>query len=230
MLQALARTRTACTLINPARTAAFARAQGIRAKTGPVDARGLASLGESQQPQPSPTLREDQEGLKALERHRQWLEGELQAARNRWDSARFSPWTPQPVLDSLDRTIDQLTQEIESVKKAINQQLEQHPVWSRQMQLLTPIPGVGRRTARLLLSEMPLVDRCASAKNWVAYCGLAPDPRQSGRSSHSRLSRTGTARMGPDSICRPSRPCAGIRRYGSWVNVSRNGRNWAGCV
>ena len=195
LLTALTDTRVLCTLINPARTAAYARVQGIRAKTDPVDARVLASLGESQQPQPSPPPQEDQEGLKALERHLQWLEGELQAARNRLEAARFSPWTPQPVLESLERTIDQLTQEIESVKEAINQQLEHHPGWSRQMELLTTIPGVGRRTASLLLSEMPPVERCASAKNWVAYCGLAPEPRQSGKSSRSRLSRTGTARM-----------------------------------
>ena len=155
----------------------------------------LASLGESQQPQPTPPPQEDQEGLKALERHLQGLEGELQAARNRLEAARFSPWTPQPVLDSLERTIDRLTQEIESVKEAVNQQPEHHPGWSRQMQLLTSIPGAGRRSATLLLSEMPPVERCASAKNRVAYCGLAPEPRQSGKSSRSRLSIAGTARM-----------------------------------
>ena len=126
LLAALGDTPTLCTLINPARTAAFARAQGIRAKTDPVDARVLASLGESQQPQPTPPPQADQEGLKALERHLQWLEGELQAARNRLDTAQFSPWTPQAVLDSLERTIDRLTPEIESVREAINRQLEHH--------------------------------------------------------------------------------------------------------
>ena len=155
----------------------------------------LASLGESQQPQPTPAPQADQEGLKALERHLRWLEGELQAARNRLDTAQFSPWTPQAVLDSLERTIDRLTREIESVREAINRQLEHHSGWSRQMQLLTSIPGVGRRTASLLLSEMPPVERCASAKSWVAYCGLAPETRHSGKSWYSRLSRTGTARM-----------------------------------
>ena len=195
LLAALGDTPALCTLINPARTAAFARAQGIRAKTGPVDARVLASLGESQQPQPTPAPQADQEGLKALERHLRWLEGELQAARNRWDTAQFSPWTPQAVLDSLERTIDRLTREIESVREAINRQLEHHSGWSRQMQLLTSIPGAGRRTASLLLSEMPPVERYASAKSWVACCGLAPEPRHSGKSWYSRLSRTGTARM-----------------------------------
>ena len=99
------------------------------------------------------------------------------------------------MLDSLDRTMDQLNQEIDATKEAINQQLEFHPHWRKQLELLTSIPGIGRRTASLLLSEMPPVDRCASAKSWVAFCGLAPEPRQSGKGSYSRLSRMGSARV-----------------------------------
>ena len=195
LVDALAGMRVAYTLINPAQTSAFARAQGKRAKTDPVDAQVLASFGESQQPEASPPPQEAQERLKALERHLEWLERELGAARNRQDSAQFSPWTPQPVLDSLERTMEQLNQEIEATKEAINQQLESHHPWKKQLELLTSIPGIGRRTASLLLSEMPPVERCASAKSWVAFCGLAPEPRQSGKGSYSRLSRMGSARV-----------------------------------
>ena len=195
LVQTLAAAQVSYTLVNPAQSAAFARAQGKRAKTDPVDARVLAAFGESQQPQASRPPQEAQEGLKALERHRDWLERELRATKNRQDSAQRSPWTPQPVLDSLERTIDQLTQEIEAVKAAIQEQLALPAHWSRQVELLTSIPGVGQRTASLLLSEMPPVGHCASAKSWVAYCGLAPEPRQSGKVAYSRLSRSGTARV-----------------------------------
>ena len=195
LVQTLAGYQVNYTLINPAQTAAFARAQGKRAKTDPVDAQVLASFGESQQPDASPPPQERQEQLKALERHLEWLERELRATRNRQDSSQFSPWTPQPVLDSLERTMDQLNQEIEATKKAIDQQLELHHHWREQLELLTSIPGIGRRTASLLLSEMPPVSQCASAKSWVAFCGLAPEPRQSGKGSYSRLSRVGTPRV-----------------------------------
>ena len=59
-------------MINPAQTAAFATVQGKRAKTDRVDARVLASLGESQQPEPTPPPQEEQEGLKAMRRHVDW--------------------------------------------------------------------------------------------------------------------------------------------------------------
>ena len=183
------------TLINPAHTAAFARVQGKRAKTDRVDARVLASLGESQQPEPSPPPEEEQEGLKALRRHVEWLGKELQAARNRLDTASFSPWTPQEVLDSLERTIQQLEEEIKLVRAAMTSQQEQNQEWIRQMELLTTIPGVGEQTAILLLTELPPVTRCASAGAWAAFCGLNPEPRQSGKGYYSRLSRVGSARV-----------------------------------
>lgn len=195
LVWALAAQGLAYTLINPAQTAAFARVQGKRAKTDRVDARVLASLGESQQPKSTPPPEEDQEGLKAMRRHLEWLGKELQAARNRQEAAAFPPWTPKEVLDSLERTIHQLEEEIKLVREAMATAQEQNQDWMRQMDLLTSIPGVGQQTATLLLSEMPPVARCSSAKTWAAFCGLNPEPRQSGKSTYSRLSRKGSPRV-----------------------------------
>jgi transposase len=183
------------TLVNPAHTAAYARLQGKRAKTDRVDAQLLASLGESQHPEPSQPPQEAQEGLKALGRHLDWLEGELRAARNRLETVRFSPWTPKEVVDSLERTIQRLEEEACQVREAMQARQQEHQEWQAQMELLTSIPGVGEQTARLVLSELPPVASCPSARNWVAFCGLNPEPRQSGRSHYSRLSRVGTARV-----------------------------------
>ena len=199
MIAALSQAGVSYTRVNPARTAAFARAPGKGAKTGPVDARLPASLpavrGESRQPEPSPPPQGEQGSLKALGRRLDWPERELRAARNRWEAARFSPWHPQPVLDSLERATGQLTQEIEEVQGAAGRQLRQSAHWRQQAELLASIPGAGERTAALLLSEMPPVERCASAKNWAAFCGPAPEPRQPGKGSYSRLSRMGRARV-----------------------------------
>ncbi len=195
LVRALTVRELAYTLINPAQTAAFARVQGKRAKTDRVDARVLASLGESQQPKPSPPPEEDQEKLKALRRHLEWLEKELQAAHNRLDTASFSPWTPPEVLDSLERTIRQLEEEIKLVREAMASRQERDQEWSRQMELLTTVPGVGERTATLLLTELPPVSRCSSAGTWAAFCGLNPEPRQSGKGYYSRLSRVGAPRV-----------------------------------
>jgi transposase len=195
LVVALAAQKVPYTLINPAHTAAFARVQGKRAKTDRVDARLLASLGESQQPEPTPPPQGDQEGLRATRRHLEWLDQELQRIHNRLEAARFSPWTPQAVLQSLERTIQQLEEEARQVREALECQQQAHPEWTVQLKLLTSIPGVGKKTALLLLSELPPVTSCSSARSWVAFCGLNPEPRDSGKAHHSRLSRIGTARV-----------------------------------
>lgn len=195
LVQALEACRLDYTLVNPAQTAAFARVQGKRAKTDRVDAALLAALGESQQPEPSPRFNQGQAERKALGRHLEWLEKELRGARNRRDTASFSPWTPQAVLDSLERTIKQLEQEIAGLREAQCLQLAGDPEGTAQLALLTSIPGVGEQTARVLLTEMPPVEQCWGAGSWVAFCGLSPEPRQSGKGNYSRLSRRGTARV-----------------------------------
>jgi len=195
LVKALASKGVPYTLINPSHTAAFSRLQGRRAKTDRVDAHLLASLGESLHPKPSPPLEEEQEKLKVLSRHVEWLEKEMQGASNRLETARFSPWTPQAVLDSLERTIQQLEEEAKKVREEMAAHQQEQPEWNAQVKLLTSIPGIGERTAVLLLSEMPQVANCSNAKSWVAFCGLNPEPRESGKAHYSRLSRVGTARV-----------------------------------
>ena len=182
-------------LINPSQSAAYARVQLRRAKTDKVDAQMLAALGKSQELKSSLPPEESQEQLKSLERHLGWLEKEIRATLNRQEAANFSPWTPQAVKDSLDRTIKQLEEESKQVKGVIKEHYQQHEKLAFQVELLTSIPGVGERTALMLLSELPPVQECSSSKSWVAFCGLNPEPRESGKSSYSRLCRTGNSRV-----------------------------------
>jgi transposase len=185
----------AFTLINPSRSAAWTRIQGRRAKTDRQDALLLAQMGHSQQLPPSLPPDEQQEAMRSLSRHLDWLESEAQATRNRLEAARFAPWTPDAVLDSLERTLGQLEQEAKQVEQAIADHCKGHQNLSDQIKLLTSIPGVGERTATMILSELPSVQECPSAKSWVAFCGLNPEPRQSGNSAYSRLGRAGNARV-----------------------------------
>lgn len=183
------------TLVNPKSSAAYGHVLNTRAKTDKVDARLLAKLGQTHQLAPSSPINHSQEQLKALKRHLGWLEREAQAARNRLSAALRSPWTPKAVTKSLKQAIKQLEQHVLKAQHAIDDHLKEHPDLDSQVALLTSIPGVGRKTAVLVLSEMPAVANCTSSKSWVAFSGLNPEPRQSGKSSSSRLSRIGAARV-----------------------------------
>ena len=195
VVQALIAQGIRYTLINPARTAMFARMQGRRAKADRVDARLLAEMGEQQRPEATQAGPQDQEELKAMRRHRQWLEQQATAAGNRLKTAQRSPLTPQAVLDSLERARKEMVEEAERIQRAIDEYVTDNQFMKASVDLLTTIPGVGQRTAVMLLSEMPPVERCPNAKTWVAFCGLNPEPRVSGNQSWSRLSRMGSARV-----------------------------------
>jgi len=183
------------TVINPCRTKAYATLEGKRAKTDRVDAQLLASLGESQELRPSHHPDRRQEKLKSLRRHREWLEQEMRSARNRLDTARCSPWTDEHVIESLERTIGRLEKEVDVVEGKLDEAIEGEEISSMSVALLETIPGVARRTAIMILTELPEAWRCQSSRQWVAFCGLSPEQHQSGGSSWSKLSRAGSARI-----------------------------------
>jgi transposase len=195
LVEALRAAGIPSTLVNPARAAAFAVAQGRRNKTDAVDARVLQQFGQQQRPEPAAPLEPEQEGLKALRRHQEWLEGEVRAAKNRLEAAEASPWTPAGLLQSLRRAIAEREAEVERVETEERRYVDEHPKLRFQVGLLLSIPSVGWKSALVVLSECPPVERCRSAKSWVGYCGLHPARRQSGKKATGGLSRQGPAHV-----------------------------------
>lgn len=195
LVDKLGRSGLPFTLVNPARTAAFAAAQGKRAKTDRGDAQLLAAYGESQQPGATPPPDQEQERVKALRRHLAWLEQEARSARNRLEAARRSPWTLPEMLESLERTAKALEEEAAHVARLLEAHVETRPQWQQEIALLTTVPGIGVKTAVLLVTELPAQARCSNAKAWVAFCGVNPEPRESGSSRYSRLSRRGLPQL-----------------------------------
>jgi transposase len=195
LVQHLVRSRLLFTLVNPARTAGYAKVRGSRAKTDPADARLLARYGERETPAPSPEPDKGQERLRSLRRHYDWLQREIGSARNRLEAARHSPWTPASVRRSLERVLRDLEQEAERVATELQAIVAHHERWRWGIHLLMTVPGVGWHTALLLLAELPPVHRCTHGKQWVAACGVDPQPYESGTTRRAHLSRMGSPRI-----------------------------------
>lgn len=183
----------AYTVINPRRTASFAQGEGSRAKTDKADARALARMGAEKQLPPTVSLDAEREELKYLRRQVEWLQAQLQAARNRRDTLKRSPFVPDPVVANLDGVIRDLEQGVQAMEEAIKAWLKQHPHLQAEVRLVATVKGIGWRTAVLIVGEFPGVQHCQDAKDWVAYAGLHPEIRQSGKSWASVLSRMGPA-------------------------------------
>ena len=194
--QAMVRAGCQVVVANPARVKYFARSEGIRTKTDPVDARVLACYGRK-----NPRLRRWQPEapeycqLKALLTRRDALERDLQRERNRYEKATINvpaPW----LLESFQRTEDFLRSEIAQLTQQIEQHLANHPVLQHDRQLLQSIPGVGPVVAVMMVALLQHGARFDSAPQAAAYLGLTPIEVHSGSSVHqpAHLSKIGPAR------------------------------------
>ena len=87
----------------------------------------------------------------------------------------------------------------EDEKHTLEEKLERETkkVNHHDLTLLQSIPGIGVRTACLLLAELEDMKRFASARKLVAFAGLTPTRFESGSSimRRSRISRLGSAHV-----------------------------------
>lgn len=105
--------------------------------------------------------------------------------RNRFDTAAEKT---KPSITRMSKTFEQ---EIDHLRKSIKEHIDRNPDLKSQEQLLETIPGIGQRTAQLLLAEIEFA-RYDSARAVAAYAGVTPKKKQSGTS----LNRTNLSKMG----------------------------------
>lgn len=173
-------------VVNPARIAAFAKSELSRAKTDKADAKLIARYALAMRPPawtpPPPEILELQTLLRRLENLLEMQRME----QNREDTAA-------PVAaKSIQTVLATLEQEIKTVREAIRRHIDNHPNLKHRAELLESIPGVGQATAAWLLLLLSEHRGFVGAKQAVAFAGLAPRLRQSGKwVGQTRLSKTG---------------------------------------
>jgi transposase len=164
----------AVSVVQASRVREFARAAGILAKTDGIDAGVLCAFGKAMQPEVTAPKEAQQERVREMESHRRHLSHLLVAQQNR--SAQLTDAS----LRALNkRLIRQIQKQIESIDLLIKKMIEQSAELSAKAQKLTAIIGVGRRTATLLLAQMPELGEL-NRREAAALAGLAPFNRDSG--------------------------------------------------
>ena len=176
-------------VVNPFSIKGYASSKMQRNKTDQADARLLADFCLTQNPSlwvpPAPEII----ALQALTRSIEVLEEMLQMEKNRWAVA---PLQAQPSIQRISQT---LGQEIADLKTQCKEHIDQNPDLKAQNELLQTIPGIGEKTAHLLLSEIEF-SRYDSARQIAAYAGVTPKKRESGTSlKQTNLSKLGNGRI-----------------------------------
>lgn len=175
VVAALAAARLPVVVLNPAQVRHYGQAIGQRAKTDPIDARLIALFMAAVRPEPRPLADAQSTELAGLMARRRQLVMMLAAERMRRQQA-----APGLARVSIARSITFLEDEIRSLDLETDKTVRGTPVWRDKEDLLASVPGVGKTTARTLLSELPELGTL-SPRQIAALAGLAPFTRQSGK-------------------------------------------------
>ena len=172
-------------VVNPRQAHHFAKAQLRRAKTDALDARDLARFAATLCPAPwtppPPVYHEVRQRLVA----RDGLSTMRTQARNQRHALLQWPVVVAAVRQHLDELSADLDRRIAALEVAITAVLKES-VWAASLACLTSAPGIGLVTAAWLLVGTLNFTLCNGPDALTAYVGLAPMPRESGRTIRGR--------------------------------------------
>jgi transposase len=176
-------------VVNPFRIKSFAKSSLKRNKTDTVDAHTIAAFCRAMDPAPWQPLPPEIKQLQAFTRRLEALERMLLMETNRKDVA------PAETRPSIDRMIKSLKNEIDNVQRLIKDHINSNPGLKQKSKLLRSIPGIGEKTARLLLGEIEF-RQFTSGRAVAAHAGVTPGRFQSGTSiDWTKLSKIGSGRL-----------------------------------
>ena len=166
-------------IINPTRVKAFARAEGILAKTDTIDAKMIAQFAAKIQPKATKPRTASELHLVELITRRQQLTAMRSAEKNRLHIATGS------IKERIKKLQDWFTEELEDIDNEIAQLIEINQSWKEEVDCLSTVPGIGLLTAVTLLAYMPELGK-VNRQEIAALAGLAPYNRDSGKKRGKR--------------------------------------------
>jgi transposase len=182
-------------LVNPGRVRKFAEGIGILSKNDVIDADLLARYGLMAKKlivfEPAPQEIND---LRSLLNRLDVLEKNLRRERNRQEKAGKSLTFHRLEQQSITRSIKRHKAEIVTFKSAARECVNASPWLQRGVELLGTIPGIGERTAWLMMVILSS-RHFRSAAEVASFLGLNPIEKRSGKSEYRkpRLSKSGSS-------------------------------------
>lgn len=194
LLEALLVAEVPVARVNPQRPKAFAKSRGVNAKTDEIDARILADFARVNEDSlhHAAAVSENMKMLRSLVARRRQLVQQCVINQNQREHATLAP-----VKQSIDRMVKVLREEALAIEVQIQAAINSDAALLARQEKLETVPGIGKRVARLIVSEMPelgIIGRAQAA----ALVGVAPFNDDSGKRSGVRSIKGGrcTVRAG----------------------------------
>lgn len=189
LLEALWAAGMAVSLVHAGRIRAFARAQGLLAKTDQIDATVLREFGELLRPEATAAPAPPRQRLAALVQRREQLLNILTMEEQRLAQSRDAV-----VRKLSEPLLKELQKQIEQMETLIAAQIDEDATLKGQSERLQQVKGIGPVTASTLLAELPELGKLS--RNEVgALAGVAPYNCDSGAHRGRRMIRGGRVRV-----------------------------------
>lgn len=178
-------------VVNPLVIRRFCQMRLVRAKTDKKDAQMIAEYGKTAQPlawtaeQPHVLeLRQLMTTLGQLTKTRTAFENQRQAFHE-------SPIVSATAIEAIELTLATIAQQEATLESQIQQIIKRE--YEEEYRLLKSIPGIGTKTAMVLIVVTDGFTKFASAKQLIAYLGLCPRIYTSGKSvrGKSKITKMG---------------------------------------
>ena len=164
----------AVAVVNPSRVRAFAKAEGLLAKTDKIDARLIARFGATMKPKAQARREQSQLELNEWVVRRRQLVLMLTAEKNRLET------TTPATQERINSHITWLQTEIEALQAQINQAITTDPLWIEKAKQIDSVPGIGPVTTATLLADLPELGQL-NRQEIAALVGVAPFNHDSGK-------------------------------------------------
>jgi len=183
LVDALHQARVAVSIVSPSRVRHFARANGLRAKTDPIDAQLLTTFGEGIKPAAQPPPNPAQAGWQALMRARADLVAQLNV-----EASHAEHCTVPLLLAQAQARRALLEAQLHEVETELRRRLSAEPLWQQRAARVREVCGIGEVSAWVVLAELPELGQLERGQA-AALLGVAPDPNDSGpRQGRRRIS------------------------------------------
>lgn len=172
--------------VNPKRVRDFGKGLGILAKNDAIDARLLAVFGAKAEPRLEPGRNAEGRRMSELAARRRQLIQLITMEKNRREQM------PRWLRADQESLIRILEGRVEKIDALLDETIAQNPEQKDRFERMQTIPGVGAKTARAILADLPELGKLDRRKI-AALAGLAPFAKDSGRKSGLRSIHGGRA-------------------------------------
>ena len=188
LMQALFAQDIAVALVNPARVRAFAKSEGLKAKTDPIDAALLLRFAKSKALWASSPPSKERQELQALMDRRSQLSETLAREKNRLQKS------PKRTRKSIEKMIRFIEKELAQLEKQIDALIQADAPMQQQNALMQQVSGVGKTTAATILAYLGEITHL-NRNQIVALAGIAPYNKDSGKYKGKRRIEGGRAKV-----------------------------------